>query len=77
MNYPNEETFENSKSNNQGNSKAERAEDDYKEPDKEENFELEFQKNQTKKRILNLNFKKVNSTEHFQKCSVMLTVATK
>ena len=42
MNYPNEETFENSKSNNQGNSKAERAEDDYKEPDKEENFELEF-----------------------------------
>jgi hypothetical protein len=46
MNYPNEETFENSKSNNQGNSKAERAEDDYKEPDKEENFELEFQQSE-------------------------------
>lgn len=46
MNYPNEETFENSKSNNQGNSKAERAEDDYKEPDKEENFELEFQESE-------------------------------
>ena len=46
MNYPNEETFENSKSNNQGNSKAERAEDDYKEPDKEENLELEFQESE-------------------------------
>ena len=46
MNYPNEETFENSKSNNQGNSKAERAEDDYKEPDKEENLELEFQQSE-------------------------------
>ena len=46
MNYPNEETFESSKSNNQGNSKAERAEDDYKEPDKEENFELEFQESE-------------------------------
>ena len=46
MNYPNEETFENSKSNNQGNSKPERAEDDYKEPDKEENLELEFQESE-------------------------------
>ena len=46
MNYPNEETFENSKSNNQGSSKAERAEDDYKEPDKEENLELEFQQSE-------------------------------
>ena len=60
MNYPNEETFENSKSNNQGNSKPERAEDDYKE-----------------QRILNLNFKKVNSTEHFQKYSITITIAAK